>query len=224
MFAAPGAPHASRIIPGVSCMEGMFERGRLACARFESVLRAGAPGDMKAGIYWAPHDRASSLPRKSVGCRVLQGAGRAGVRRGRVSVGTVRSSPMPPEDEKTCACCGRRITWRKKWARSWDTIRYCSDACRKRRVRDVDAALEEAILTLLSGRAADASICPSEAARRVGGEDVEDAWRALMEPARAAARRLVARGAIEITQHGRAVDPSTAKGPIRLRRTRSPSS
>ena len=128
-------------------------------------------------------------------------------------------SPMPSENEKACACCGRRITWRKKWARSWDAISYCSDACRKRRVRGVDVQLEEAILTLLSERAADASLCPSEAARRVGGEH---GWPTLMEPARAAARRLVARGAIEIIQGGRRIDPSTAKGPIRLRRTRRP--
>jgi hypothetical protein len=39
-----------------------------------------------------------------------------------------------------------------------------------------------------------------------------------MEPARRAARRLVAVGRIEITQHGQVVDPSTAKGPVRLRR------
>ena len=39
---------------------------------------------------------------------------------------------------KTCASCGRTITWRKKWARSWDDVRYCSDACRKRKVTDVD--------------------------------------------------------------------------------------
>jgi hypothetical protein len=77
--------------------------------------------------------------------------------------------------------------------------------------------LEEAILTLLSERAADAFLCPSEAARRVGGEH---AWRSLLEPARAAARRLVVRGAVKITQGGRRVDLSTAKGPILLRRTR----
>jgi hypothetical protein len=42
-----------------------------------------------------------------------------------------------------------------------------------------------------------------------------------MEPARRAARRLVAQGSVEITQHGRVVDPSTARGPIRIRtRTR----
>ena len=39
-----------------------------------------------------------------------------------------------------------------------------------------------------------------------------------MEPARAAARRLVASGDVEITQGGHVVDGSTAKGPIRVRR------
>jgi hypothetical protein len=117
--------------------------------------------------------------------------------------------------EKTCDSCGRRITWRKKWARSWSSVRYCSERCRVRRVRGPDAALEVAIRELLAERSVDASICPSEAARRVAGD--QD-WRALMEPARAAARRLVARGEVEMTQGGARVDPSEARGPVRLRR------
>lgn len=123
---------------------------------------------------------------------------------------------MKPQEspEKTCVACGRRIAWRKRWARDWESVRYCSKACRRRRVSRIDVALEEAILALLAERAAAATICPSEAARRVGGDD----WRTLMEPARAAARRLVARGEIEMTQGGSPVDPSTARGPVRLRR------
>ncbi len=39
-----------------------------------------------------------------------------------------------------------------------------------------------------------------------------------MEDTRMAARRLVAAGRVEITQNDRVVDPSTAKGPIRIRR------
>ena len=122
---------------------------------------------------------------------------------------------MPPEP-KTCQSCGRTIEWRKKWERDWDQVRYCSDACRRHKVSDTDRALETSIRDLLSRRAADATICPSEAARAVGGED----WRDLMEPARRAARRLVAAGEVEITQGGKVVDPSTAKGPVRVRRVR----
>ena len=120
--------------------------------------------------------------------------------------------PMPPPD-KTCVTCGRRIEWRKKWERCWDEVRYCSDACRRSKPGDRDRSLEETIVDLLSKRAAGASICPSEAARAVFPE----AWRERMEDARRAARRLVAAGLIEITQGGRVVDPSTAKGPVRLR-------
>ena len=36
----------------------------------------------------------------------------------------------PTLPEKTCAACGRRFAWRKKWARDWEQVRYCSDACR----------------------------------------------------------------------------------------------
>lgn len=110
------------------------------------------------------------------------------------------------------------MQWRASWAKNWDDVRYCSDACRRRRVRPVDLALEEAIVDLLGARARDATICPSEAARAVDAEG----WRDLMEPARAAARRLVAAGTVEITQGGRVVDGSTAKGPIRVRLTPGP--
>ncbi|MBN8212321.1 MAG: DUF2256 domain-containing protein [Xanthomonadales bacterium] len=33
--------------------------------------------------------------------------------------------------KKTCPVCGREFSWRKKWARDWPQVRYCSDACRK---------------------------------------------------------------------------------------------
>lgn len=125
---------------------------------------------------------------------------------------------MPPE-AKTCQSCGRTIEWRKKWERDWDSVRYCSTACRRHGVTDTDRRLEESITDLLAQRARTSTICPSDAARAVGGDD-EEAWRALMEPARRAARRLVARGEVEITQGGRVVDPSTAKGAIRIRRRR----
>ncbi|RKH55652.1 DUF2256 and DUF3253 domain-containing protein [Corallococcus aberystwythensis] len=120
------------------------------------------------------------------------------------------ASPPPP---KPCAVCGRAITWRRKWARDWEQVRYCSDACRWKRTGARDSPWEARILELLSQRAGGATICPSEVARATGGED----WRASMEPVREAARRLVARGVLDIVQGGRVVDPSTARGPIRLR-------
>ena len=122
-----------------------------------------------------------------------------------------------PHKDKICKTCGRAFEWRKQWARDWDIIKYCSDACLGHKPGEADAALEAAILSLLTERGRDKTICPSEAAKAVGGQATRRDWEALMEPARSAARRLVAQDKIVITQHGNIVDPSTAKGAIRLR-------
>lgn len=74
--------------------------------------------------------------------------------------------------------------------------------------------LEQVVLELLAQRADGATICPSEVARQLGGES----WRALMDPTRAAAGRLVAAGKVEVVQGGTVVDVGTARGPIRIRR------
>ena len=32
---------------------------------------------------------------------------------------------------KPCAHCGRPMSWRKAWAKHWEEVKYCSDACRR---------------------------------------------------------------------------------------------
>ena len=32
--------------------------------------------------------------------------------------------------QKTCVSCGRPFVWRRKWARDWDQVKFCSDRCR----------------------------------------------------------------------------------------------
>lgn len=115
--------------------------------------------------------------------------------------------------EKLCAVCGRRMAWRAKWRDVWEEVRYCSERCRRHNSSASDEALEASILQELATRQRGATICPSEVARKEYPLD----WRGRMEEVRMAARRLVARGLIEIMQGGHVVDPSTAKGPIRLR-------
>ncbi|MDB4265311.1 DUF2256 and DUF3253 domain-containing protein [bacterium] len=116
--------------------------------------------------------------------------------------------------DKVCQTCGRTIQWRKKWENSWDEVKYCSSRCRSSKPNRDDKELERVILKLLQERAHGATICPSEASRLHFGEAH---WKPNMEKTRQAARRLVDQGLIEILQKGRVVDPSTAKGPIRLR-------
>ena len=81
---------------------------------------------------------------------------------------------------------------------------------------DRRAEARGAILDLLARRDAGKTICPSDAARTLGGDD---GFRPLMPVVRDAARELVAEGRIEVTQRGRPVDLDTARGAIRLRST-----
>ena len=48
--------------------------------------------------------------------------------------------------QKNCVCCGLPFTWRKKWAKVWTEVKYCSERCRRDRTagnsvgqRSVDA-------------------------------------------------------------------------------------
>ncbi|WP_188475512.1 DUF2256 domain-containing protein [Gemmobacter megaterium] len=41
--------------------------------------------------------------------------------------GMRRKGDLP---HRHCAQCARPFTWRRKWARVWDEVRYCSDRCR----------------------------------------------------------------------------------------------
>ncbi len=74
-------------------------------------------------------------------------------------------------------------------------------------------SVEDAILSLLSSRAAGRTICPSEAARALAPTD----WRPLMPAVRETAYAMADEGRLEITQKGALVDGRTARGPIRLR-------
>ncbi len=40
--------------------------------------------------------------------------------------GKMKKADLP---EKTCVTCGRPFTWRKKWARDWEQVKYCSKRC-----------------------------------------------------------------------------------------------
>lgn len=78
--------------------------------------------------------------------------------------------------------------------------------------------LRTAILELARARGPAKTICPSDAARAVGGDD----WRDLMDDARETARDLARRGDVEITQRGDVLDPDAPwRGPIRIRITRA---
>ncbi|MEM8852782.1 MAG: DUF2256 domain-containing protein [Pseudomonadota bacterium] len=39
----------------------------------------------------------------------------------------VKKADLPT---KTCPVCARPFSWRKKWARTWPAVKYCSQRCR----------------------------------------------------------------------------------------------
>ncbi|KIN64625.1 hypothetical protein Z946_3517 [Sulfitobacter noctilucicola] len=41
-----------------------------------------------------------------------------------------KKSDLPQKD---CVTCGRPFVWRRKWAKVWETVKYCSDRCRNER-------------------------------------------------------------------------------------------
>jgi hypothetical protein len=78
---------------------------------------------------------------------------------------------------------------------------------------------EESILALLAERAEGATICPSEAARRLAGPSGD--WRAEMDRVHAAADTLLAAGAITLSWKGAPVSPGPKekrRGPYRIAR------
>jgi hypothetical protein len=48
-----------------------------------------------------------------------------------ISMKGVKKQNLP---SKICLRCQRPFVWRKKWARDWENVRYCSDACRRGKV------------------------------------------------------------------------------------------
>lgn len=78
----------------------------------------------------------------------------------------------------------------------------------------LEERLRAAVLDLLARRAATSTICPSDAARAVGGST----WRSAMPLAREVAARLADDGVVEVRQRGERVDVRTARGPVRIAR------
>ncbi|MBG7613216.1 DUF2256 domain-containing protein [Polaribacter sp. BAL334] len=33
--------------------------------------------------------------------------------------------------QKICLTCNKPYTWRKKWEKNWENVKYCSEKCRR---------------------------------------------------------------------------------------------
>ncbi|MCH2233370.1 MAG: DUF2256 domain-containing protein [Crocinitomicaceae bacterium] len=45
----------------------------------------------------------------------------------------VKKSNLP---EKVCPVCKRPFSWRKKWEKNWEEVKYCSERCRRQSKRN----------------------------------------------------------------------------------------
>ena len=96
------------------------------------------------------------------------------------------------------------------------TVSACGCCSRPEPVTHDDARIATDIRALLDARAPDASICPSDVARRLYPGD---AWRDAMPDVRRVACALAGEGVIRITQSEVELDTDAPiSGPIRLRR------
>lgn len=77
------------------------------------------------------------------------------------------------------------------------------------------AVIAETILRLAAARGRGKTVCPSEAARALGG-DKPDGWGPLMQPIRRVAVALAEAGRVVIYRKGKPADPRSFKGVYRL--------
>jgi hypothetical protein len=40
----------------------------------------------------------------------------------------MKKSDLPT---KICLVCNKPFTWRKKWRKDWDNVKYCSERCQR---------------------------------------------------------------------------------------------
>ncbi|WDT88014.1 DUF2256 domain-containing protein [Alteromonas sp. 009811495] len=48
----------------------------------------------------------------------------------------MKKSNLP---SKICPVCDRPFTWRKKWERDWENVKYCSKRCASNKVKSHEA-------------------------------------------------------------------------------------
>ena len=117
-----------------------------------------------------------------------------------------REDSCNPTTHKYCATCGRRFQWRRKWARDWASVKYCSKGCRSRPLLARTEQVEASIIDYLAVRS---GFVDSPSLFRHLKSCHSDATDEIMK---SAARHLAHRGQLSWYQRGRRVDPSTCAG------------
>ncbi len=116
--------------------------------------------------------------------------------------------------QKSCLSCGRSFTWRKSFAKNWEDVKYCSNTCRKRKLSKIDQQIENTILELLEAQTHPTPLRTDQVADFLDFRNDKN----LLETIKRAARRLESKNFVIITQDGKRVDSSKAKGHLQIRK------
>ena len=72
------------------------------------------------------------LPPAAVLCLVFICLWHAGVQE---EEKTVKKENLPI---RVCIVCNKPFSWRKKWEKDWDEVKYCSDKCRMNKPKSIN--------------------------------------------------------------------------------------
>lgn len=110
------------------------------------------------------------------------------------------------------------MQWRKAWEKNWDSIRYCSDACRRQKLDKTALPVRQALLELVRKAGPGKLSDPLEIAQKLWPTD----WQGHAEEVRRVVRQLASEGYIELFQEGRRIEELNFKGPIKIRQASDP--
>ncbi len=48
---------------------------------------------------------------------------------------------------KLCETCNKEYTWRKKWKKNWEEVKYCSEKCKRNKKQKANAYSSSSIPT-----------------------------------------------------------------------------
>jgi hypothetical protein len=114
------------------------------------------------------------------------------------------------KSDKICASCGRPMEWRKAWEKNWESIRYCSDSCRRDKFDKTSGSVRDAILAMVKVNGLKKPVAEAEVAQYLWQAD----WEKRLEEVRRVARQLHHAGLITIFQSGRPIKDLNFKGAV----------
>ncbi len=102
------------------------------------------------------------------------------------------------------------MEWRKAWEKNWESIRYCSDSCRRDKFDKKSIHVREAILSMTKKAGISKPVAASDVAQSLWPSE----WESRLEEVRRVARLLHEEKLITILQQGKPITDLNFKGPV----------